>query len=112
MLRRLTALWKKLKMLESGERFQTFYREQRDRPPAVKAAFFGIAVASFAAGVVFAFIPGPAVLFFALSGALLATQSLWVARGLDASEIWGRKTLDSIRKRWRRRRTRAGVRRR
>ena len=57
MLRRLTALWKKLKMLESGERFQTFYREQRDRPPAVKAAFFGIAIISFAAGVVFVFIP-------------------------------------------------------
>jgi hypothetical protein len=111
MLRRLDALWKNFKTLEPGERFQTFYREQRDRPPAVKAAFFGIAMVSFGVGVVFAFIPGPAVLFFALSGALLATQSLRIARGLDASEIWVRKTLGSIRKR-RLRRTRAGVRRR
>ena len=103
MLRRLNALWKRLEALEPGERFQTFHREQRDRPPAVKAAFFGIAIACFAAGVLFVFIPGPAVLFFALGGALLATQSLRVARWLDAIEIWGRKTVGSIRNRWQRR---------
>ena len=112
MFRRLRSLWKRFKTLEPGERFQTFHREQKDRPPAVKVMFLAVAVACFAAGVPLAFIPGPAVVFFALGGALLATQSLWVARVLDASEISGRKTLDSIRNRWRRRRTRAGVRRR
>jgi hypothetical protein len=112
MLRRLNGLWKKLTSIEPGQRFQTFHREQRDRSPAVKAAFLGLAIALFAAGVVFAFIPGPAVLFFAVSGALLATQSLWVARGLDASELWGRRALSSIRSRWQRRRTRAGAARR
>lgn len=106
MLGRLNAIWKRLNELEPGERFETFYREQSDRPPAVKAAFFGIAFASFAVGVVLTFIPGPAVLFFALSGALLATQSLWVARWLDKSEIWGRKSVASVRKWWRRSRVR------
>ena len=108
MRRRLTALWKKLKVLEPGERFQTLYREQRSKPLAMKVLFFAAAIACFAAGVVFAFIPGPAIVFFALSGALLATHFLWVARALDASEVWARKTLDSIRERRRRRRARAG----
>ena len=102
MLRRLKTLWKRLETLEPGRRFQTFHREQRDKPPAVKAAFFAVAIACFAVGLVFVLIPGPAILFFALGGALLATQSLRVARVLDATEIWGRKTLDSIRERWRR----------
>lgn len=103
MLGRLNALWKRLETLESGERFQTLHREQKDKPPAVKATFLGVAIASFVAGVVFVFIPGPAVLFFALSGALFATQSSRVARALDAGEIRGRKALDSIRARWRHR---------
>ncbi|MGH7335962.1 MAG: PGPGW domain-containing protein, partial [Myxococcota bacterium] len=65
----------------------------------LKVTFVVIAIVCFAAGVVLVFIPGPAVLFFALGGALLATQSLWVARALDAIEVRGRKTLDSIRRR-------------
>src|SRR5687767_11804866 len=103
MLRRLNALWKRLEALESGERFQTLHREQQDKPPALKATYLGVAVASFLAGVVFIFIPGPAVLFFAFSGALLATQSSRVARALDVAELRGRKALDPIRARWRHR---------
>jgi amino acid permease len=103
MLRRLKAIWKRLEEYDPGERFVAFYREHRNRSPVVKAAFFGIALVSFAAGVLFAFIPGPAILFFALSAALLASQSLWVARWLDKSEIWGTKTLTSARNWWRRR---------
>ena len=108
-LRHLKTLWKRLRALEPGKRFQTFHREQRDRPPAVKAAFVAVAIGCFALGLVFVLIPGPAILFFALGGALLATQFFWVARALDATEIWGRKTLDSTRKRWQQRRR--GVRR-
>jgi hypothetical protein len=112
MIRRLKRLWKRFKTLEPGSRFQTFHRDQRDRPFAVKGAFFAVAIACFAAGLVFVLIPGPAILFFALSGALLATQSSWVARVLDATEVWGRKTLESIQRRWRRRRAEAEGRRR
>jgi hypothetical protein len=112
MLRRLKAHWKRLRALEPGKRFQTFHREQKDRPPAVKAAFIGIGITCLAVGVILAFIPGPAILFFALGGALLATQFQSVARGLDASEVWGRKTLASIRILRQRGRTGAGVARR
>jgi hypothetical protein len=102
-LGRLETLWKRLRKLPPGERFQSIHREQRNRSPAVKAALFGIALVSFAGGLVLMFIPGPAVLFFALAGALLATQSLWVARRLDQGEVWGRRAIASVR-RWRRRR--------
>jgi hypothetical protein len=95
-----------LKNHEPGERFGAFHREQKDKPFSVKVAFFGAAFVSFAVGVVLAFIPGPAVLFFALAGALLSTQSRFVAVKLDKGEVWGRKTFASIRAWWRRKRGR------
>jgi hypothetical protein len=102
-LARLEKRWKRVRKLPPGERFQTIHREQKDRSPVVKAALVGIALLSLAAGVVLMFIPGPAILFFALTGALLATQSRWIARLLDRGEVEGRKALASVR-RWRRRR--------
>jgi hypothetical protein len=47
--------------------------------------------------VVLVFIPGPAVVFFALTAALLGAQSRWVARQLDAAETGGRKWLRKLR---------------
>ena len=102
MLRRLKTFWKRLSTIEPGRRFQTVHREQRNRPAAVKAVFLAVAIGCFALGLVFVLIPGPAILFFALGGALLATQFSWVARALDATEIWGRNALDWTRRRWRR----------
>ena len=103
MLQRIKALWTRLGQLEPGRRFETFHREQRSKPAAVKAAFFVAGFVCLAVGVVFALIPGPAILFFALGGAFLATQSLWVARGLDRGEVMVRSTLASVRDLWRRR---------
>ena len=99
MLPRPKTLWRRLKALKPGTRFQTFHREQRDISPAVKVVFFAVAIACFAVGLVFVLIPGPAILFFALGGVLLAPQSFWVARMLDATEVWGRKAIASIRRR-------------
>ena len=103
MLSSLKKALKRLKNHEPGERFGAFHREQRDRPVWVKVAFFAAAFASLAIGVVLAFIPGPAVLFFALAGALVSTQSRFIAKRLDKVEVWGRKKLASF-KAWRRRR--------
>ena len=102
--RRIRARWNELKKLEPGKRFETVYRKQKDKPLGAKIAFFGLAVVMFAAGVLFAFIPGPAVLFFALSAALLSTQSRWVARKMDQGEVWGRTTLKTLRARWKKKR--------
>ncbi|HVR19023.1 MAG TPA: hypothetical protein VMS65_04990 [Polyangiaceae bacterium] len=104
MLTRIKQTLQRLKKHEPGERFGAFYREQKDKPLGVKIAFFGLAFVSFGIGVVLAFIPGPAVLFFALTGALLSTQSRFIAERLDKAEVWGRKTLASIRAWWHRKR--------
>ena len=47
----------------------------------------GLALVLFAIGVILVFIPGPAILFFALSGAMVASESRLAARGLDWTEL-------------------------
>jgi len=101
MFARIKATWTRLKRREPGERFQSFYRAQRSKPPAVRVAYVGIAIVSFAIAVVLMFIPGPAVVFFALSAALLSTQSQWLAAALDRAEVWGRKVVTRLRAWWR-----------
>ena len=83
MFEHLKQTFRRLQKYEPGERFGAFHREQKDKPLWVKVVFFVLAFVSFGVGVVLAFIPGPAVLFFAISGALLSTQSRFVARTLD-----------------------------
>jgi hypothetical protein len=106
MLSRLRKTLKRLKNHQPGERFGAFHREQKDKPFWVKALFFGFAFLSFGVGVLLAFIPGPAVLFFALAAAMVSTQSRVVAQTMDKGEVWGRKKLASIRAWWRRKRER------
>jgi hypothetical protein len=91
MLERWKRAWISFKKLPPGQRFQTRYRQQHQKPegrsPWHRALWLGGAVVAFAVGVVLVFIPGPAVVFFALSAALLANQSRWVARSLDWLEL-------------------------
>lgn len=103
MVAKIKQKWHELKVLPPGTRFEAFHEEQRHQPLWVKVAFLGGALVSFVIGVILAFIPGPAVVFFALTGALLATQSMWVARLLDRGEVKGRKLLERF-KAWRKRR--------
>ena len=69
------------------------------------------ALLSFAIGVVLAFIPGPAVVFFALTAALLSTQSHWLARKLDRGELVVHALWRKQRRRRRERRARQRARR-
>jgi len=98
--------WQKLKRLPAGERFQSFHREQQKKSVWVKVAYAALSLVLFAVGVVFAFIPGPAVVFFALSAALLAAQSATIARLLDRGEVKSRRLASAARDAWRRRRER------
>jgi hypothetical protein len=107
MLSALREQWQKLKSLPPGERFQSFHREQEKKGIGVKVAYAVLSIVLFAAGVVFAFIPGPAVVFFALCGAALAAQSAWIARLLDRGEVKGRQLAYAARDAWRRRRERS-----
>jgi hypothetical protein len=53
-----------------------------------------------AAGVFFTVAPGPAVFFYFVGGALLATQSKLVARLLDSIELWIRPATKWLGRKW------------
>ncbi|HKO49516.1 MAG TPA: hypothetical protein VJV79_17425 [Polyangiaceae bacterium] len=100
----MKARWHELKHCAPGERFEKFHVSQQHQSPWVHFAYTGAAIALLPVGVLFAFIPGPAVLFFALSAALFATQSLWLARQLDRAELALRNFWLSVRRKFRTRR--------
>lgn len=101
MLSHMKARWSELKHFAPGERFEKFHEAQQDRPRWVHIAYMAAAIALLPIGVLFAFIPGPAVLFFALSAALFATQSLWLARRFDRAELSLRHAWASLKHWWR-----------
>ena len=59
-----------------------------------------VALGLLAVGVVLAFIPGPAIVFFFLSGGLLASESSLIARFLDWSELRLRATWGWLKRHW------------
>lgn len=60
-----------------------------------------VALVSFVIGVILAFIPGPAVVFFLLSGSLLAAESRSLARVLDWGEVRLRSLVRRAHRHWR-----------
>jgi hypothetical protein len=102
-LARLKDHWHAFKLLPPGERFQKHYRQHRQseagKSPVRRILYAVVGVVAFAVGVVLMFIPGPAILFFLIAGGLFATQSLWVARALDWTEVRIRAAAKAIRKR-------------
>jgi hypothetical protein len=107
---RLRGRWRAFKALPAGTRFQRFHEQQKDAPTWVKLLLIVGALASIAAGVILTFVPGPAFVFFGLAGAMLATQSVHVARLLDRAELAARALMVRARATWasRRRRTSSG----
>lgn len=106
MFHKLKRYWAEVQRLEPGQRFQTLYeRHQKSsagRSFLTRAAAPVAAVLCLAIGVVLVFIPGPAVLFFAMAAALLAIQSRAVARACDYSEVRLRRWFAAM-KRWKQR---------
>lgn len=74
-----------------GHRFQNRYHAHRKSPGRKnllrRLVHLVLAAIFTAIGVVLAFIPGPAILFFFLAGATLASDWLWMARLLDWLEV-------------------------
>jgi hypothetical protein len=98
MFSRIRAEWHQIEKAEPGTRFQRFHHKQQEKMPAwARPVYIGGAIVSLGVGVVLAFIPGPAVLFFALSAGLLATQSEWLAKRLDRAEVGARKLWARLR---------------
>ncbi len=99
MLAKLRKEWREFKALPVGKRFQSVHEQQSDAPPWVKVAVLAGAVVSLGIGVLLTFIPGPAIVFFALAGALVAMESASVARALDRGEVAGRNFIARFRRR-------------
>lgn len=102
-LTQLKRHWSEFKRLEPGTRFQTQHDRHRrsaaGKSPVRRAAYVVLAIVCLAVGVVLVFIPGPAVVFFALAAGLLAVQSRAVARACDFCEIQLRRGSAAV-KRW------------
>ena len=100
----MTALqetWRRFKKAEPGTRFEKQYQaNQRERHAKwVRPAVILLGIAVVLIGLVALPAPGPGTLVIAAGGALLARESLWIARKLDDVEVKGRKLLGKAR-RW------------
>jgi hypothetical protein len=102
--------WQHFRSAPAGERFERQYREQREadknRSPLARWVKPILAAIAFAIGVVLVFIPGPAVVFFAIAATCVASKSLTVARGLDRAEVWAREHWATLKKKFGRRNAR------
>jgi hypothetical protein len=92
--------WQAFRRLPAGDRFRIRYQEAQRTDPAKPAWQRWLRMALIplctAIGVVLMLTPGPAVLFFALAAALLASQSLRIARTLDRAELTLRATWNKL----------------
>ncbi len=87
--------WCALKRSEPGHRFQDRHERIKksgdENGVGARVLRLVIAAVSFVIGMALTVIPGPAVAFFLITAALLASESLRLARWLDIGEVWGRK---------------------
>jgi len=102
---RLPRKWNVFSHGKPGHRFQDRYHAHHDRGASQgvwqRLQRILLALAAAAVGVVLVFIPGPAIVFFFLAGALLASNWLWMARTLDWLEVKLRKGGKRATRTWR-----------
>jgi len=89
-----------LRKAKPGERFEQFYRQghRRNGSAPRRPLVLGIGLVSALIGVILLFTPGPGLLFLFAGGAILAEESLTVARALDWTEL----RVRAVARRWRR----------
>jgi hypothetical protein len=104
MLAALKGQWRGLQRSRPGRRFQNRYasaqRKRLQTPAWHHVARVAVAAVMLVAGAIFIFLPGPAILFFAVAGALLAAESLVLAQGLDWTELRLRALRNRAGRRW------------
>ena len=100
MLEGLKRRWRRLKAGQPGARFQRQYRENRESRKSGLQRWGAVAAGAglILVGVVALFVPGPGLLFIAAGGAVLASESLAVARVLDWVEVRGRRLWGRVRR--------------
>jgi uncharacterized membrane protein YbaN (DUF454 family) len=108
MFTKLKHEWQQLRRSPPGKRFQRRFDARLNGPAGPSSLLrrlivIGLAVIFFAIGIVLVFIPGPAILFFFLAGALLAEESRAIARLLDWLELRVRAIWRPLKAWWKRR---------
>ena len=100
---KVRATWEEMKDDPPGQRFQRHYRRrQQEESRAGRLKRWALCAVLIAVGVVLMFIPGPAVVMYALAGAVLAEDSLRIARALDWLELRIRALLKWCERTWKR----------
>jgi hypothetical protein len=97
MIRTLKKQWRELLDSPPGRRFRMRYeRRARERKtPAARVAWSAFAVLLIAGGIVALPLPGPGMVVIAAGLALLAQESLTVAKLCDRAELAIRKRVSS-----------------
>jgi hypothetical protein len=91
--------WQTFRNDPPGTRFQERYRRHRAhrQSAAARLAIFVGGVVLLAAGVFFMLVPGPGIPIAAAGAAMMASESLRVARALDWLELRARRIWRSVR---------------
>jgi uncharacterized protein (TIGR02611 family) len=92
--------WKDLVRTKPGERFRNrYYGRKKERPsPLVKAVYVVLGTVLMLAGIVLLPAPGPGMLVVLVGAAMLARESLFVARVCDCTEMKVRTWLRRVRR--------------
>jgi len=103
MLDRLYPSWRILKGQTPGERFQNYYKNRQQSPvtPLSRALLLGCGVLIIIAGLFFLLTPAPGLLTLCIGVAMIARESLWMARFLDGLEVQLRRSSAAGLELWR-----------
>ena len=86
MIDELKKPWRVFRDAKPGKRFEKLHDARSDSPPPIVSYAAGAVL--LAGGVVLLLIPGPGLFLIAFGGALIARQSLWLAKRLDRFELF------------------------
>ena len=95
MIRKLKEQWRELRAAPPGKRFRLRYerRATERKTPGARIAWTALAVVLILAGIVALPLPGPGMVVIAAGLALLAQESLTVAKLCDRLELAIRKRV-------------------
>ncbi len=100
----MSTLWQDFKKSQPGERFEDFYRKrQADRSsrfPWKRILYVFLGIILSLGGVVLLGMPGPGLLVMALGLALVAGESLTLAKGMDKLELLLRDKSHQFKEWW------------
>ena len=102
--KKLTRTWHDLKKGRPGRRFQDHHDQvahERGQSWIGRTVKITLGIVAIAVALIEIVFPGPAIVFFFVGGALLASEFRSVAKLMDWSEVRGRKLAGFARRKWR-----------